>query len=139
MLRAEERIGPYTLIRQLGKGSFGVVWLAERRGKFLTTQVALKIPIDDEPDLEAIQNEAQSWLQVIGHPNVLPVLDADEYDGQIVIVSEYAPDGTLADWLKSHQGKAPSAEAAVTMTCGVLSGLEHLHSRQMIHRDMKPG
>ena len=139
MSRAEDRIGPYTLIRQLGKGSFGVVWLAERRGKFLTTQVALKIPIDDEPDLEAIRHEAQNWLQVIGHPNVLPVLDADEYDGQIVIVSEYAPDGSLADWLKKHDGKAPSVQAAVDMACGTLCGLEHLHSRMMIHRDLKPG
>ncbi len=139
MLRAEERIGPYTLIRQLGKGSFGVVWLAERRGKFLTTQVALKIPIDDEPDLDAIRNEAQSWLQVIGHPNVLPVLDADEYDGHIVIVSEYAPDGSLSDWLKRHGGKAPTVRAAVDMACGTLFGLEHLHGRRMIHRDLKPG
>ena len=139
MLRAEDRIGPYTLIRQLGKGSFGVVWLAERRGKFLTTQVAVKIPIDDEPDLEAIQQEAQSWLQVIGHPNVLPVLDADEYDGRIVIVSEYAPDGSLSDWIRKHNGKAPSVQAAVDMTCGTLYGLEHLHSRKMIHRDLKPG
>lgn len=139
MLRAEDRIGPYTLIRKLGQGSFGVVWLAERRGKFLTTQVALKIPLDEEPDLEAIQQEARAWLQASGHPNVLPVLDADEYDGQIVIVSEYAPDGSLADWLKRNGGKAPSFEAAVAMTGGILAGLEHLHRRQMIHRDIKPG
>ena len=139
MLRAEDRIGPYTLIRKLGQGSFGVVWLAERRGKFLTTQVAVKIPLDDEPDLQAIQQEAQAWLQASGHPNVLPVLDADEYDGQIVIVSEYAPEGTLAEWMKRHGGKAPSTEAAVEMTCGMLCGLEHLHFRKMIHRDLKPG
>jgi len=139
MLRAEDRIGPYTLIRKLGQGSFGVVWLAERRGKFLTTQVAVKIPLDEEPDLQAIQQEAQSWQQASGHPNVLPVLDADEYDGQVVIVSEYAPDGTLAEWMKKHGGKAPSIEAAVSMTCGILAGLEHLHGRKMIHRDLKPG
>jgi len=139
MLRAEEQIGPYVLIRQIGKGSFGVVWLAERRGKFLTTQVAVKIPLDDDPDLDAIRQEAQSWLKASGHPNVLPVLDADEYDGTIVIVSEYAPGGTLADWMKTHGGKSPSVEAAVGMTCGILSGLEHLHGRQMIHRDLKPG
>jgi formylglycine-generating enzyme required for sulfatase activity len=139
MLRAEDRIGPYTLVRRLGQGSFGVVWLAERRGKFLTTQVALKIPTDDEPDLQSIRQEAQAWLQASGHPNVLPVLDADEYDGQVVIVSEYAPDGTLAEWIKSHGGKAPTPEAAIGMAVGILSGLEHLHSRKMIHRDLKPG
>ncbi len=139
MLRAEERIGPYTLIRKLGQGSFGVVWLAERRGKFLTTQVALKIPLDEEPDLQSIQQEAQAWLQASGHPNVLPVLDADEYDGQIVIASEHAPDGTLAEWMKRNGGKAPTVEAAVGMAQGILAGLEHLHGRKMIHRDLKPG
>src|SRR4051812_35910013 len=122
MLRAEDRIGPYTLVRRLGQGSFGVVWLAERRGKFLTTQVAVKIPLDEEPDLQSIQQEAQTWLQASGHPNVLPVLDADEYDGQIVIVSEYAPDGTIGDWMKRHGGKSPSPEAAVEMARGILCG-----------------
>ncbi len=44
MFHAGDNIGPYTLVRALGRGSFGEVWLAERRSSLLTIQVALKLP-----------------------------------------------------------------------------------------------
>lgn len=138
MPRPNEQIGPYTLIRQLGRGGFGVVWLAERRGALATTKVALKLLIDDEPDLRAIEQESQLWASVGGHPNVLPIIEADIYDGQVVITSEYAPDGSLDGWIKERGGAAPSLESALSITMGILAGLEHLHSKKIIHRDLKP-
>lgn len=138
MPRPNEQIGPYTLIRQLGRGGFGVVWLAERRGALATTNVALKLLLDDEPDLKAISQESQLWAQVGGHPNVLPIIEADIYDNQVVIASEYAPDGSLDNWMKEHGGGAPSLESAVSISIGILTGLEHLHSKKIIHRDLKP-
>src|SRR5437762_14117559 len=128
MLKANDQIGPYTLVRQLGHGAFGIVWLAERRGRLATTQVALKLILEEEPDLHALTQEAQVWAQVSGHPNVLPIIEAEVYDNQVVIVSEYAPDGSLHDWLKRNGGAAPSFDAAITMTLDILKGLEHLHS-----------
>lgn len=136
MFREGQQIGLYTLIRKLGRGGFGEVWLAERKSKFVTTKVAVKLPLDEQVDHEAIKQEAQLWEQASGHPNVLPIIDADEYDGQIVIVSEYAPDGSLTDKLKTD-GKL-SVTQAVEMTIGILSGLSFLHSKGIIHRDIKP-
>ncbi len=66
------------------------------------------------------------------------MLEARLYDGQVVIASEYAPDGSLQQWLKAHGGKAPTQEAALEMTRGILAGLAHLHSRRIVHRDLKP-
>jgi serine/threonine protein kinase len=102
MFREGSQIGTYTLIRKLGRGGFGEVWLAERKSKFVTTKVAVKLPHDEQIDHETIKQEAQLWEQASGHPNILPIIDADEYDGQIVIVSEYAPDGSLDEWLKKN-------------------------------------
>lgn len=136
MFRENSQIGPYTLIRKLGKGGFGEVWLAERRGKFATTKVAVKLPLDEQVDHEAIKQEATLWEQASGHSNILPIIDADEYDGQIVIVSEYAPDGSLDEWLKRNSKM--SLEKAVETTIKILDGLEFLHSRNIIHRDLKP-
>jgi serine/threonine protein kinase len=139
MFRPSDQIGPYTLVRELGRGTFGVVWLAERRTRLATTQLALKLPLLDDPDLDAITREARLWVQASGHPNVLPVVEAEVYDGQVVIVSEYAPDGALRAWLRQNGGRAPSVEVAVTVAAGILAGLAHLHWRGLVHRDLKPG
>lgn len=138
MAKHNEKIGPYTLISKLGRGAFGVVWLAEKRTRLATTRVALKLPSDDEIDIEAITSEARVWVEASGHPNVLPIIDADIYEGQAVIVSEYAPDGSLQKWIERHGNKAPSVEAAVEIMDGVLAGLEHLHDKRIVHRDLKP-
>jgi serine/threonine protein kinase len=132
------KIGPYNLVNKLGHGTFGVVWLAEKQTAIATTRVALKLPRDVDIDLEMFRYEAAIWVQASGHTNVLPLIDADVYDGQVVIVSEYAPDGSLESWRTSHGGRAPSVEKACEMMTGVLEGLAHLHARRIIHRDLKP-
>ena len=72
MFHEGKQIGSYTLLRKLGKGGFGEVWLAERKSKFVTTKVAVKLPLDEQVDHEAIKQEATLWEQASGHPNILP-------------------------------------------------------------------
>jgi serine/threonine protein kinase len=138
MLRVGESIGPYTLTNKLGQGAFGAVWLAERRTSITTTKVALKSPLSDEIDLNAVKQEADLWVQASGHPNVIPIIEANVYDGRVVIVSEYAPGGTLAEWQARFRASAPPLATVVEIISGILSGLEHLHARNIIHRDLKP-
>jgi uncharacterized protein with WD repeat/tRNA A-37 threonylcarbamoyl transferase component Bud32 len=138
MAQSENKIGSYTLISKIGSGGFGVVWLAEKRTAIATTRFALKLARHEDVDIEVFKQEAAIWAQVSGHPNVLPIIEADIHDGQIVIVSEYAPGGSLMDWLQRNGGRAPSIEAAVEMTTEILDGLEHLHEQRIIHRDLKP-
>ena len=138
MPRVNDQIGPYQLIKKLGRGGFGEVWLAKNVTAFVAREVALKIPHDEDVDLNAIKQEAEIWLAASGHPNVLPFIEANVYEDYVAIVSEYAPDGSLRDWLKQNGGRAPSIEAALEMTHGILNGLAHLHARNIIHRDLKP-
>ena len=90
MSNSGQKVGPYILLSRLGKGGFGEVWLAEKRSQFFTKKVAVKLPHDEQVNFEAIRQEAVLWEQASGHANVLPIIDADIYDDQIVIVSEYA-------------------------------------------------
>src|SRR5437660_12575661 len=78
---AGARIGPYTLLQPLGRGGFGEVWLAERQSDVVRTQLALKLSLDAVPDLDAIRREADLWVKASDHPNVLPLFEANSYDG----------------------------------------------------------
>lgn len=132
MFHPHDRIGPYTLIRELGQGSFGEVWLAEKRSRIATTKFALKLPLTGRVDEKAVEQEALVWAQASGHANVLPIIEADIYDNQVVIVSEYAPEGSMESWLKQYGGRAPSVDAAIKMMDGILAGLEHLHAKSTL-------
>ncbi len=77
-----DTIGPCTLVSKLGRAGFDEVWLTERRAKFVTTRVAVKLPLEEQVDHEAIKSEAVLWEQASGHPNVLPIIDA-EYGRQM--------------------------------------------------------
>jgi serine/threonine protein kinase len=135
---ARTKIGPYELMEFLGRGAFGEVWLAERDSAIAKSRLAVKLPLQAGVDLNAVRKEAEVWVRAGNHPNVLPMFEANVYDGQVVIVSEYAPDGSLKQWLGKHGGKAPLFDVAVDMVMAILAGLEHLHVRGIIHRDLKP-
>jgi serine/threonine-protein kinase len=139
MLSAGDQIGPYALEQWLGSGAFGAVWLAAKPTAITTTKVALKIPHhNDVIDFEAVRREAAVWVRASGHPNVLPIIDADIYGDQVVIASEYAPDGSIYSMLRAHDGVPPSIDRSVEMILSVVRGLEHLHAHKIIHRDLKP-
>lgn len=132
MFQQSQQIGQYTLIRQLGKGGFGEVWLAENdEGHF-----AVKLPHKDQVDWKSITQEIGLWTLCGKHQNIMPIIGARNFNGQIAIITEYAPDGSLEDLLRA-KGKL-SVEEAVEMTVGILKGLEHLHESGIIHRDLKP-
>jgi serine/threonine-protein kinase len=142
MFESGQKIGPYRLERSLGEGSYGVVWLAEERTGLIQRQVALKLPKEIDPDIEAVRREAAVWLSAGKHANVVQVLHADIYDGQVAIATEYIPGGSLHDRLNRQQGKTADLDHAVEIADGILAGLQHLHSlepRPLIHRDLKPG
>lgn len=132
-----DKIGNYILLNKIGRGGYGEVWLAEKRTTLVTTKFALKLP-NDEIDLEVIRTEAEVWCSVSGHPNVLPIIEADVYDGQIVIASEYVQGGSLGDCLKVNNGKTSSIDSTFQIIRCVLDGLEFLHNKNVIHRDLKP-
>src|ERR1044071_8498635 len=110
MPEAKDRIGPYELIIKLGEGAFGEVWKAKDTSTSSSREVALKMPPKSQFDLDALLQEATLWARATGHPNVLEFLAARVFDGQVVLVSEYAPDGSLTNWLRRHGERAPSVE-----------------------------
>ncbi len=142
MLGKGDAVGDYKLVKFLGRGQFGEVWLAEKKLRLSTRSVnhALKfLPSpSDEAGLKSVEEEVDTWIEAGSHPNVMSVIDMLALDEHIVIVSDFAEGGSLGNWLKSNGGKAPSDEAALEMMIGILRGIEHLHARKIVHRDLKP-
>ncbi len=136
--RVGQVIGSYTLLECKGEGGFGEVWKAQRKNVMAAPPVALKLSRYPQLHQNAVRKEAELWVKATGLPNVLPVIEASVYNNEVAIVSHYVDGGTLTQWLQRHKGKAPSVAAAVEIMAGILMGLEGLHSRGIVYRDLKP-
>jgi fused-like protein len=125
----------YHILERIGEGSFGRVYKARR--KFTGQFVALKFmgKTGKTPaELEALRNEIHI-LRELDHPNIIQMLDCFETPKDVVLVTEFAY-GELFSVLCEDK-KLP--EAVVQQIARQLaSALHYLHSRRIIHRDMKP-
>jgi serine/threonine protein kinase len=133
------RFGRFILVRELGRGTLGVVhqaWDRDLGGwvaiKFLKTEVA------DPERLERFRREA-FILASLDHPNIAGVTEILEIDGQFAIVMKYIEGRTLHEiFLRDSRGPAP-IETAVRYIRDASLGLGYAHGRGFIHRDLKPG
>lgn len=124
----------YQQIQMLGRGHFGEVWLEEDRAldrrcaaKYLNVA---RLPSGANPFAEAQQMLAAE------HPHVVRVYSADEEAGVPVIRMEYLPDGSVTDRYGSGPLPVGLALSILTDAC---RGVEYLHTRGLLHRDLKPG
>jgi WD40 repeat protein len=133
------RLGRFELRRELGRGTFGVVFLA--RDPQLGRDVALKVPRAEvlvTPELRArFQHEARA-AAALDHPNVVPIYDAGAVDSICYIAQAYCPGITLAAWLKQQTEPVPWRLAA-RLVATLAEAVQHAHDRGVLHRDLKPG
>ncbi len=136
-LEPEQRIGPYRIIRILGRGGMGAVALAEREDDF-TKRVALKVvrpgPISDEL-VARFHNERQILAQ-LEHPNIARILDGGTTpEGLPFFVMEYV-EGEPID-VYCHSRKL-SIRQRLKLFLQICSALSRAHGNLVAHRDLKP-
>ncbi|WP_437676194.1 serine/threonine-protein kinase [Sorangium sp. So ce131] len=130
--------GRYEVCGYIGKGAMARVYLAVERETRLP--VAIKVlesfAARAERTRERFMREAQS-AAMIGHPNIVKVLDAGTRDdGAPYLVMEYLFGESLGDWLRRE--RLMDADLAVPVLCQAASGLAAAHRAGIIHRDVKP-
>jgi tRNA A-37 threonylcarbamoyl transferase component Bud32 len=133
-----ETIGSYQILRQLGVGAMGEVYLAEHR--YLKRKAAVKLlapEIIGRPDLlERFFLEARA-TSAIDHPGIVQIFDCEvDATGRPYIVMEYLDGETLAATL-ARRGPLPPATVA-RLARGIAIALEAAHAKGIVHRDIKP-
>ncbi|MDX3003745.1 protein kinase [Kribbella solani] len=134
---APTRLGRYIVRRRLGAGGFATVWLAH--DEQLDAEVAIKVLADNWGHDDSVRRrflEEGRFLRRVESEHVVQVHDVGELeDGRPFLVLTYADRGTLADRLKEQPLPLPEA---VDVVVQVGRGLQALHRRGLLHRDVKP-
>jgi WD40 repeat protein len=132
-------LGRFELRRELGRGSYGLVYLAH--DPQLRRDVALKVPraetLADPGQRERFLREGQAAAR-LDHPNVVQVYEVGEAGPFCFIASAYCPGSTLAAWLRSRT-EPVEVRLAAELAATLAEAVEHAHSRGVLHRDLKPG
>jgi eukaryotic-like serine/threonine-protein kinase len=135
---APARVGRFQVVRELGRGAFGIVFLGF--DPLLGREVALKIPalqVVATPGLcRRFLREAQAAAGLC-HPNLVNVYETGAWGPAAYIATEYCPGETLAAWLQNRAEPVPVA-AAATLVATFARALDYAHNQGVIHRDLKP-
>lgn len=140
----------YELVRELGRGGQGIVFLArhEPTGELAALKVLLA-QVAASPDVRTEFLREMSTVAALRHPNIVTFRDAGESGGQFFFTCDFCDGGSIAD-LMHKRGTPLPVDTAVRFTLDVLAGLDYAHStplavpghgqvRGLVHRDIKPG
>ena len=130
--------GRYHILRRLGQGGMGSVWLAEDN-QLDNRKVAIKmlpsIVVTDKRAYQQLKSEALVSLKLI-HPNIVTLRAFEENNGAPFLVMDYIEGRTLSDYL-AMKGKLSEAET-IKLLKPIAAALDYAHGEKVIHRDVKP-
>lgn len=135
---AGRRVGPYALVRELGRGGMGTVYLAERADGEFEKRVALKLitrGMDTDEVLRRFQLERRI-LAGLEHPNIARMYDGGATDdGRPYLVMELVEGERITDFCDRHRLGIPERLALFRSVC---AAVQHAHQNLVVHRDLKP-
>jgi len=136
-LKPIRTIGQYQLIKKIGQGGMGIVYLAVHTR--LKKQVVLKLLLNKDWDNSNQTHRFYREMELVGqldHPNIVKATDAGEADDTCFLVMEYLIGHDLKAILKSE------GSVSITAACSIIrqaaNGLQSIHNSKLIHRDIKP-
>ena len=133
------RFGGYTLIREIGRGGAGVVYLAERSDETFHRQVAIKLvlpPASSAAVIARFQQEREI-LASLDHPNIAKLLDAGvTEEGWPFFVMEFVDGQPIHRWCDDRK---LNVDQRLELFRGVIEAVRFAHQHLVVHRDLKPG
>jgi len=138
LLRSGTVVGAYRLVRLLGRGGMGSVWLAERTDGLLKRPVALKLPHPGAYGAHLAERFARERdiLATLSHPRIARLYDAGmSDDGQPFLALEYVDGEPLGVYCDARR---LDLKHRVELFLQVLDAVQYAHARLVVHRDLKP-
>jgi len=137
----QKLFGRYTLIKILGRGGMGIVWLA--RDEELEREVALKflpdLMIQDHSVLDQLKHETKRCLELT-HPHIVRIHDFVHDERSGCISMEYIDGETLSNLRAEKETKVFEPDEIATWTSHLCAALDYAHNHaKVVHRDLKPG
>jgi eukaryotic-like serine/threonine-protein kinase len=133
------QIGPYTILREIGRGGMGVVYLADRADGEYDKRVAIKLITSARPDpnLDQRFRRERQILAQLEHPGIARLLDGGATaTGQPYLVMEYVEGPPLLAWCDERQ---LAIAQRLTLFLSVCDAVAYAHQKLIVHRDLKPG
>jgi len=131
------RIGPYRLVREIGRGGMGSVWLAEQ-DQPIRRRVAVKVirpGLDSREIIQRFQSERQA-MALMDHPGVARVFDAGTTErDQPYFVMEYVDGESITDYCRNRR---LGIRKRIELFQQVCEAIQHAHQKTLLHRDIKP-
>jgi serine/threonine protein kinase/formylglycine-generating enzyme required for sulfatase activity len=131
-----EQFGRYRLIKRLGQGGMGSVYLAE--DSQLQRQVALKVASEDTQETPEARRRLLAEARAaatLDHPYLCPVYDAGEVDGRLYLTMAYIEGQSLAE---AAEGKSLPPRQLAALVGKLALALQEAHAKGVVHRDLKP-
>jgi serine/threonine protein kinase len=129
----------YTLVRLLGAGGMGEVYLA-RHPRFPRYEAlkVLRADVSADPDFQQRFNREAELASGLWHPHIVGVHDRGEFDGQLWITMDFVDGPDLGASVSAHYSAGMPGEAVVAVVNAVADALDYAHHRGLLHRDVKP-
>jgi serine/threonine protein kinase len=136
LLQPGTQVGPYVVVRRLGGGGMGHVYLShdDRLQRKVALKRLIRPPLDLSTERSRVLNEARAAARIT-HPNVAAVHDVIEHEGHIFIVMEFVEGESLAARLRREW---MSLETALSIGRRLCSAVAAAHRQGIVHRDLKP-
>jgi predicted Ser/Thr protein kinase len=130
-------LGQYTIVRELGRGGMGRVYLAKdgRLGRMVALKAVSSAFTLDSSHRDRLRREAHAAAN-LAHPGICTVYALEEIDGDVFLATEFVEGRTLRDEIRS--GVRPSTANILQTARELAAALAHAHSRGVVHRDLKP-